>query len=86
LSTLEKEPNMAEKHSGWSRTSRGARASSQGAPTRTSRIDNGARVDSHGVPLKYTAGSGIVLPDEFYAEFRANPEAAVAKWTTDETK
>jgi hypothetical protein len=86
LSQLAERPfRMAEKHSGWSRTSRGARASSQGA-ARGTRTENRSRVDNDGVPLKYTDRSrGFTMPPEFYALFRVDPDAALAKdWTAGE--
>lgn len=77
---------MAEKHSGWSRTSRGARANSQGAPRVTRTDPSRSRVDLDGVPLRHTGmkDEGI-LPPEFYALFRVDPAAAIAKdWTVNE--
>ena len=86
LSQLAERPfRMAERHSGWSRTSRGTRASSQGA-ARVTRTENRSRVDIDGVPRKYTDKSkGFTMPPEFYELFRVDPDAALAKdWTAGE--
>jgi hypothetical protein len=75
---------MPEKHSGWSNTARGERASSRGKPRGATRMDNGTRVDLDGVPLRHTRSSGVELPAEFWEEFRRDPDAATRKWTADE--
>lgn len=72
---------MGEKHSRFAAT-RGERANSSGKPRRSTRV-GGSRVDIDGVPLQHTKRGVCEMPDEFWEEFRDNPEQAVAKWTAE---
>ena len=74
---------MGVKHSSYRATAKGERANSSGRP-RATRTDAGLPVDIDGVPTKYTKKSDVELPPEFWADFKIDPAAAIAKWTADE--
>ncbi len=61
---------MGEKHTGWSRTHRGERASSGGKP-RGSRVEDSALVDADGVPQRHTRHEKVDLPFGLVEAIRA---------------
>ena len=71
---------MGIRHSNVRASLTGERVNSTGRP-RGNRTDGGESIDLDGVPTRYTKKSDVELPPAFWEEFRADPAAAIAKWT-----